>query len=94
MPHGELVIHSGQVTTTVGGGRIGGSSSARPAGSERAEVKLAISEVDGTERYEHLHVNDTFAVDGEPWLLTDIRYLGAGQWEVVAVPAASAFPGT
>ncbi|MGW1670285.1 DUF6406 domain-containing protein [Streptomyces sp. NPDC002324] len=87
MPQDELVIHSGQVTTTVAGGRIGGVSSARPTGSERAEVRLVISEVDGTERYEHLRVEDTFAVDGETWRVMDVRYFNAGQWEVVAVPA-------
>ncbi|MBZ3906821.1 hypothetical protein J8M51_35075 [Streptomyces scabiei] len=67
-------------------------SSAPPTGSERAEARLAISEVDGTERYEQLHVGDTFEVDGEAWRLTDIRYSSAGQWAVVAVPAVSALP--
>ncbi|MEU4964921.1 DUF6406 domain-containing protein [Streptomyces smyrnaeus] len=90
MAQDELVIHSGQVTTTVGGGRIGGMSSARPTESERVEVRLVISEVDASERYEHLHVNDTFSVDGETWRLMDVRYFSAGQWEVVAVPVDTA----
>ncbi|MBD9703478.1 hypothetical protein IHE56_15580 [Streptomyces sp. ID01-12c] len=90
MVQDELVIHSGQVTTTIGGGRIGGVSSARPTGAEPAEVRLVVVEVDGAERYEQLRVDDTFAVDGATWRLMDIRYFSAGQWEVVAVPTDTA----
>lgn len=90
MVQDELVIHSGQVTTTIGGGRIGGVSSARPTGAEPAEVRIVVVCVDGTERYEQLRVGDTFAVDGEAWCLLDIRHFSAGQWQAVAVPTETA----
>ncbi len=86
------MIRAGQVTT-IGAGRIGGVSSVPPGESEVAQVLLTILDADGTERDEELRLHETFAVDGVTWRLTDIRYLGPGKWEAVAVPAASASPG-
>ncbi|QFQ99090.1 hypothetical protein F9278_26410 [Streptomyces phaeolivaceus] len=59
----------------------------------RAEALLTILDADGTEWDEELRLNDTVAVDGAIRRLADVRYLGAGQWVVVAVPAASASVG-